>query len=124
MTEVSFYKCDVCGEDFDNEYECRCHENSHRNNGVLENENIKFYANGKRVTTNKDGNLYAFRNKIDAIEVTDSEMTQEINSFYREAEYTKPFENINSKRVYFDDYLGKWIDADKTIANIEAKFGE
>ena len=41
-----------------------------------------------------------------------------------EKKFNKPFENENSKRVYFDENNAEWLDADMIIKSVESKFGK
>lgn len=124
MTELTSYKCDICGETFDDDHECYCHEAFHKIHSILETEGTKFFFNGTRATPGRYKTIDDFLASIDAIEVANPEAAQEINDFYNEEKYNKPFENVNSKHVYFDEYSGEWCDADQTIKGIKAKFGE
>lgn len=124
MTKLTTYRCDICGMDFDNEAECLCHEVNHKLDDIFDTEETKFYANGNRLIKNKYEGANDFLSKVDAIEVTNSEAARAINQFYDEKKFLKPFMDIDSRRVYFDDYNGDWRDADVDTKNIKAKFGE
>jgi hypothetical protein len=124
MTKVTKYMCDVCGAMFADSEQCYQHEASHKIQGLFEIKGAKFYANGKQVSASQFKSLDASLNAIDAIEVSDSDTATEINDFYVDNNYNKPFEDVNSKRVYFDDPFSDWIDADRAIENIKSYFGE
>lgn len=124
MTELTSYRCDICGEIFDDDYKCYCHEAFHKICDIFETEGTKFYFNGIRATVDRYETIDDFLGSVNAIEVTTPEAAEAINNFYHEEKYNKPFENENSKRVYFDEYEGEWFDADQVIKDIKAKFGE
>lgn len=123
MTEVTKYMCDVCGQLFDDSELCCEHEALHEIRSLFEIKGAKFYVNGRQVSASQFESLDAFLFVIDAIEVSDSDIATEINDFYVDNNYLKPFEDVNSKRVYFDP-SGEWVDADRAIENINSNFGE
>lgn len=124
MTELTKYVCDVCGAAFDDKESCCAHETSHKIESLFEAEGVKFYANGREVDTSRFRSVNAFLGKIEAIEVPNSDAAEAVNDFYRKNEFTTPFEDLDSKRVYFDDRFGEWLDADDTIKRIKSYFGE
>lgn len=123
MTEVTKYMCDVCGQLFDDSELCCEHEALHENRSFFEIKGAKFYVNGRQVSASQFESLDAFLFVIDAIEVSDSDIATEINDFYVDNNYLKPFEDVNSKRVYFDP-SGEWVDANRAIKDINSNFGE
>lgn len=124
MTEVTKYKCDVCGAIFDNRGVCYVHEASHKIHHFFETEGAKFYVSGRQVSASHFKSLDAFFIGIDAIKVFNSDAATIINNFYRDNKYCEPFKNVNSKRVYFDAPSGEWVDADRAIKDINSNFGE
>lgn len=124
MTEVTKYICDVCGAVFSDSEECWKHEASHKIQGLFEVKGAKFYARGRQVSASQFKGLDAFLNTIEAIEVSDPDAATEINDFFHDNNYNKPFEDVDSKRVYFDAPSGEWVDADRAIKDINSYFGE
>lgn len=124
MTEVTKYMCDVCGQLFDDSELCCEHEALHEIHSLFEIKGAKFYVNGRQVSASQFKSLDAFLIAIDAIEASDSDIATEINDFYHDNNYNRPFEDVNSKRVYFDNPSGEWVDADRAIENINSNFGE
>lgn len=124
MTEVTKYMCDICGAMFDDSEACWKHEAFHKIQDLFEIEGAKFYESGRQVSSSQFKSVDASLNTIDAIEVSNSDAAMAINDFYYHNNYNKPFEDMDSKRVYFDDPSGEWIDADRAIENIKSYFGE
>lgn len=124
MTEVTKYMCDVCGQLFDDSELCDEHEALHEIHGLFEIKGAKFYTNGRQVSASQFKSLDAFFIIVDAIEVSDSDTATKINDFYVDNKYYKPFEDVDSKRVYFDSPSGEWVDADRAIEDINSNFGE
>lgn len=124
MTEVTKYMCDICGAMFDDSEACWKHEAFHKIQDLFEIKGAKFYVGGRQASTSQFESLDAFLNAIDAIEVSDPDIAMEINDFCHDNNYNRPFEDVNSKRVYFDDSFSDWVDADKAIENIKSYFGE
>ena len=124
MTELTICRCDICGLDFDDEKLCYTHEDFHEIQNFIEKENVKFYCNGHRISIYKYKDIYDLLCDIDAIEVYNSDTAKKINKFYHEKKFNKPFENENSKRVYFEENDAEWLDADMIIKSIESKFGK
>lgn len=124
MTERTIYRYDICGLDFDDKELCYRHEDFHKIQDFIEKQNVKFYYNGYRISIYKYKDIYDILSDIDAIEVSNSDTARKINKFYYEEKFNKPFENENSKRVYFDENNAEWLDADMVIKSIESKFGK
>ena len=124
MTELTIYRCDICDLDFDDEELCYMHEGFHKIQDCIEKQNVKFYHNGNRISLYKYKDLDDLLCNIDAIEVSNSDTARKINKLYYEEKFDKPFENENSKRVYFDENNAEWLDADMIIKNVESKFGK
>ena len=124
MTELTIYRCDICGLDFDDKELCYRHENFHEIQSFIEKENVKFCHNGHRISIYKYKEIYDLLGDIDAIEVSNPDIARKINKFYYEKRFNKPFENEDSKRVYFDENNAEWLDADMIIKNVESKFGK
>ena len=124
MTEVTKYMCDVCGQLFDDSELCCEHEALHEIRNLFEIKGAKFYVNGRQVSASQFKSIDAFLGAIDAIEVSNSDAAMAINDFYYYNNYNKPFEDMDSKRVYFDDLSGEWVDADRAIEIINLNFGE
>lgn len=124
MTEVTKYMCDVCGITFDDKESCYAHETSHKIGNLFEIEGVKFYAGGQEVDASRFKSLNAFLGKVEAIEVPNSDAAEVINDFYRKNEFNEPFEDVDSKRVYFDDHFCEWLDANDAIKRIKSSFGE
>lgn len=124
MTKLTIYRCDICGLDFDDEKLCHRHEDFHKIQDFIEKENVKFCHNGHHISIYKYKDIDDLLCNIDAIEVSNSDTARKINKFYYERNFDKPFENENSKRVYFETYNSTWRDADMIIKNVESKFGK
>ena len=124
MTELTIYRCDICGIDFDDEELCYMHKGFHKIQDFIEKQNVKFYHNGNRISIYKYKDLDDLLCNIDAIEVSNSDTARKINKLYYEEKFDKPFENENSKRVYFDENNAEWLDADMIIKSVESKFGK
>lgn len=124
MTKLTIYRCDICGLDFDDEKLCHRHEDFHEIQDFIEKENVKFCHNGHRISIYKYKDIDDLLCNIDAIEVSNSNTARKINKLYYERNFDKPFENENSKRVYFETYNSTWRDADMIIKNVESKFGK
>lgn len=124
MTERTIYRRDIYDLDFDDEELCYKHKDFHEIQNFIEKENVKFYSNGHRISIYKYKDIYDLLCDIDAIEVSNSDTARKINKFYHEKRFSKPFENENSKRVYFEENNAEWLDADMIIKSIESKFGK
>lgn len=124
MTKLTIYRCDICGLDFDDEKLCHRHEDFHEIQDFIEKKNVKFCHNGHRISIYKYKDIDDLLCNIDAIEVSNPDTARKINKLYYEKNFDKPFENENSKRVYFETYNSTWRDADTIIKNIESKFGK
>ena len=124
MTELTIYRCDICDLDFDDEELRYMHEGFHKIQDFIEKQNVKFYHNGNLISFYKYKDLDDLLCNIDAIEVSNSDTARKINKLYYEEKFDKPFENENSKRVYFDENNAEWLDADMIIKSVESKFGK
>ena len=124
MTERTIYRSDNCGLDFDDKELYYTHEDFHEIQNFIEKENVKFYRNGHLISIYKYKDIDDLLGDIDAIEVSNSDTARKINKFYHENKFNKPFENENSKRVYFEENNAEWLDADMVIKSVESKFGK
>lgn len=130
MTELTIYKCDYCGQEFDDYDDCRRHEWGCRYNDLMANDDnrLKIY--------NQAGDLLAFNSNIDpdciwAIRVNSYADAQFIDDFFEEMGYEKPIKIINgvfnSPGLYYfceDDYgtWKYWIEEHEKLNEIKNKF--
>lgn len=84
MTELTIYRCDICGLDFDDKELCYRHEDFHEIRDFIEKENVKFCHNGHRISIYKYKDINDLLGDIDAIEVSNPHIARKINKFYYE----------------------------------------
>ena len=134
MTEITTYKCDFCGQVFDDEQECIHHEWKCRYEDLCKNENCEplklFNIDGEEIK----GFDYPECDEIGAAEVHSYTQAQFINDYFEEQGYEKPVK-INNGIVshyglwYYDpEYrYGEWRNYEeilKEILDIGVKFNQ
>lgn len=126
MTEINTYKCDFCGQVFDDEEECHIHEWECRYKELCLNENCKHL----RLWTIDGNEIKNFGNfscgVIGAIEVHSYQQAQFINDYFEEFWCQLPI-RIKDGIVkhyglwYYDpDYgYGDWRSYEEVLGNIQ-----
>lgn len=134
MTEITTYKCDFCGQEFDDEQEYIHHEWKCRYEDLCKNGNCKslklFKINGEEI----DGFDYPDCDEIGAIKVYSYAQALFINDYFEEQGCGSPIRIVDGfvERYglwYFDpEYLyGDWRSYEKALKNIQnigAKFNQ
>lgn len=134
MTEITTYKCDFCGQVFDDEQECIHHEWKCRYEDLCKNGNCKplklFKVDGEEI----DGFNYPDCDEIGAIEIYSYTQAQFINDYFEEQGCGSPIRIVDGfvesyGLWYFDsEYLyGDWRSYEKALKNVQnigAKFNQ
>ena len=126
MTEINTYKCDFCGEIFDDEEECIHHEWKCRYEDLCGTENCEplklFTVEGEEI----GGFDYPKCDDIRAIEIHSYAQAQFINDYFDGQGYEKP---IKIKKGLVDHYglwyfdseynYGEWRSYEKVLEDIQ-----
>lgn len=130
MTELNIYKCDYCGQEFDDEDDCWRHEWGCRY------ENLMIDDNNRLRIYNQTGNLLAFNSGLGpddiwAIRVNSCADAQFIDDFFEEMGYEKPIKIVNgvfnSPGLYYfcedrDGTWKYWTEEHEKLNKIKNKF--
>lgn len=134
MTEITTYKCDFCGQVFDDEAKCVYHEWKCRYNDLCGTENSEplklFNIDGEEINDFD----YPECDDIGAVEIHSYAQAQFINEYFEEQGYEKPVK-INNGIVshyglwYYDPeyHYGEWRNYEeilKDILDIGVKFNQ
>lgn len=130
MTEWSVYKCDYCGQEFDDAEDCRRHEWGCRYNDLMlgDDNRLEIY--------NQAGDRMTFTTHISpddiwAIRVNSYADAQFIDDFFEENGYEKPIKIINGVfnspglHYFCEDGYGTWkywIEEHEKLNEIKNKF--
>jgi hypothetical protein len=126
MTEINTYKCDFCGQTFDDEEECIYHEWKCRYEELCRTENCEllrlFYVGGDEI----DGFNYPDRDEIGAVEVHSYAWAQFINDYFDEQGYEGPIHIVMGQVEhyglwYFDPeyHYGEWRSYEEVLEDIQ-----
>ena len=117
MTTEYFYVCDVCGQRFEDEYECERHEFNHKFEGMEAND-LKFYAsNGIEITLEKlvdFDEVYYVEAKTEKAAVALVDIYLESGGSYRDADV------FDVGKFYYDIDTENW----KNVEDLFAKYKE
>lgn len=128
MKTVVYYECEVCGERFKYEENCKAHEFRHS----LENlfaSGAKFYdLNGDPVTIDSFENEVDFTDNVYGIECPSVEVANNIQEIWDNVGSANPFDGIEISaapcRVMYDVDNCNWFNVDEALACIKKQFGE
>lgn len=128
MKTVAYYECEVCGERFDDEYECLRHEKFH-NLEDLFTGGAKFYdKDGQLIAIDNLENIEDFAEQVYGIDCPSVAVANIIQEIFYETGYTTPFEEIETSaapcRIMYNPETYGWLNADEEIARIKRQFGE
>ena len=130
MTEITTYKCDFCGQVFDDYDDCCRHEWKCRYEDLYKTENCEplklFDLEGKEI----EGFNYPKCDEIGAVEIYSYAWAQFINDYFEEMGYDVP---IRIKMGLIDHYglwyydpeyrYGEWRSYEEVLEDIQ-KIGE
>ena len=130
MTEIKTYKCDFCGQMFDDVEECIHHEWKCRYEDLCKSENCeplkRFNVEGEEIK----GFDYSKCDEIVAVKIHSYAQAQFINDYFEEMGYEVPIK-IKMGQVehyglwYYDPeyHYGEWRSYEEAIEDIQ-KIGE
>ena len=130
MTEIKTYKCDFCGQMFDDVEECIHHEWKCRYEDLRGTENCEplklFNLEGKKI----EGFNYPKCDEIGAMEIHSYAQAQFINDYFEEMGYEVPIKIVDGEVErgglwYYDSEYryGEWRSYEEVFEDIQ-KIGE
>ena len=128
MKTVAYYECEVCGERFDDEYECLQHERFHDLEDLF-TSGAKFYdKDGRLLAIDNLENIEDFAEQVYGIDCPSVTVANIIQKIFCDTGYTTPFEEIETStapcRIMYNPETYGWLNADEEIARIKRQFGE
>ena len=128
MIEKTIYKCEYCGEEFDDEYEAHCHEWVCRYEDVKKRDgsSLGFYReDGTEIKFDDAAFVWAEFDDVAAFTVNNECDIQFVVDFFEQHDYDNPFRAIADEANpnyyglwYFDpdlDCCGEWASVDDQI---------
>ena len=138
MIETTIYKCEYCGEEFDDEYEAHCHEWVCRYEDVKKRDgsNLRFYKeDGSEIKFDNDEFVQDGFDDVEAITIGNDSDVKFITDFFEWHDYDNPFCAIadEANQNYYglwcfdtdSSFYGKWVRVDDQIkrwTDIKNKF--
>ena len=121
MTEIHTYRCDICGQTFDNADDCREHEMEHKTAG-LEKSVVMMDCNHNILS------LDDWRKAIDRayfVYITNQEVADRLEELFNEYNYTFPAEDAQEAVLYpalfvYENDGAYW----KTLQDVENEYNE
>ena len=128
MKTVAYYECEVCGERFNDEYECVRHEKFHNLEDLFTGV-AKFYdKDGRLLAIDNFKDIEDFAEQVYGIDCPSVAVANIIQEIFSETGYTTPFEEIETStapcRIMYNPETYGWLNADEEIARIKRQFGE
>ena len=128
MKTVAYYECEICGERFEYEEDCKTHEFRHS----LENlfaSGTKFYdLNGDPITIDSFENEMDFTDNVYGIVCPSVKAADDVQEFWDNVGSANPFDGIEISaapcRVMYDEDNCNWFNVDEALARIKKQFGE
>lgn len=109
MIETTIYKCEICGAEFDNEYEANCHEFVCRYNEVekLDGSCLKFYkANGAEIKFDNSNFIWAEFDDVAAFAVGNDNDVRFVEELFAWKCNDNPFRFMADAKI--SNYYGLW----------------
>ena len=137
MIETTIYKCEYCGEEFDDEYEAHCHEWVCRYEDVKKRDgsSLGFYReDGTEIKFDDAAFVWAEFDDVAAFTVNNECDIQFVVDFFEWHDYDNPFRaiadeaNPNCYGLWWFDpdlHCGEWVRVDDQIkkwTDIKNKF--
>ena len=128
MKTVAYHECEICGERFEYEEDCKTHEFRHS----LENlfaSGTKFYdLNGDPITIDSFENEMDFTDNVYGIVCPSVKAADDVQEFWDNVDSANPFDGIEISaapcRVMYDEDNCNWFNVDEALARIKKQFGE
>lgn len=128
MKNITYYECEVCGEQFKYEENCQAHELWHTL-GDLFSSGAKFYdQEGNLLTIDNFKDVGDFTDIVFGIDCPSTKVADAIQKIWEEVGYAAPFDDIGTEaapcRVMYNSETYGWFNADEKLARIKKQFGE
>lgn len=126
MTKITAYKCNYCGQIFDNKKECMHHELQHKYEELKKSENCEFLK-----FFDKDGeeiNIFNYPScdDIEAVEIHSFAQGQFVNDYFNAQGYNSPIKIKDGQIKHFglwyfdpDYYYNPWLSYEEALEDIQ-----
>lgn len=122
MTEKTVYVCDICGKEFDDEYDCEIHEWEEKAKPFIGRFKIVYFNGDKGSCLPSDEQIES----IKAIYTNDCETAEFLDEYFTShygCYFESPYSGIpthNHMTIFYDDESAcGWLDLDDEYAKLD-----
>lgn len=122
MKEVNYYECEVCGERFDDSWECKWHELAHMIDEFDHNDLMVWNCDGERISVEELAHNYRLQDDIYAVETTNETARAFIRQMFDEVGEHSPYDECYYPHepglIYWDEDNCIWVNYEDKLSEI------
>lgn len=129
VLEVNYFECEVCGQRFDDGWECKFHELAHITDSFLPENLMMWNCEGERIAVEDLVANYRVLSDIFAVETDNENAREYLRQMFDECGEHSPYDQNmyphEDGLIFWDEEINGWVSyGDKLTAvmNIRKKF--
>lgn len=124
MREISYYECEICGERFENSWECKAHELGHEADEFPHDELHMWGNKGNRITVKNIMENADLIEEIWAVETSNSKAKEYLRDIFDEVGMECPYDRHHYPNenglIYYDEDPNDWVSLADKQAELDA----
>lgn len=124
MLEVKYFECEVCGERFEDSWDCKFHELGHMTDSFLP-ENLQMWnCDGQHISLEDVMANYRVLDDIHAVETNNENAREYLREMFNEYGEHSPYdENMYPHEdglIFWDEEINEWVSYEDKLAEVMA----